>query len=349
MDDSLENSTNLNPTGAKCMPFTKDEPMDIKVVKAACYSIIMLISLLGNSALIAIVARYKHMQTTTNLLIANMAISDLMVSAFAVPRELAQIFTGVQRWLIDGTAGVILYKLVYFFQDISTAVSIQSILVITVDRYAGVVQPYRDPIITPRRRRVLMPLIWLIAMGLHSTYLYTLRLKQVNSIRYCIFSWEPAFDSLQAQRIYFVAISVILIVIPLAVITVLYSLMFRSILKQRSFWKTVSSFRRQRRKEDTKIIKKILAIIVLFVICILPIDITGLLHLFAWQEKIPCGIDHWSFAVKFIFYSNASLNPCVYFLLNERYRQSLWNLLKCRDSQPESQATMHDMALRTLK
>ena len=145
------------------------------------------------------------------------------------------------------------------------------------------------------------------------------------------------------------AISVILIVIPLAVITVLYSLIFRSILKQRSFWKTVSSFRRQRRKEDTKIIKKILAIIVLFVMCILPIDITGLLHLFVWQEKIPFRIDHWSFAVKFIFYSNASLNLCIYFLLNERYRQSLWNLLKCRDSQPESQATVYDMALRTLK
>ena len=308
----------------------------------------MLISLLGNSALIAIIARYKHMQTTTNLLIANTAISDLMVSAFAVPRELAQIFTGVQTWLIDGTAGVILCKLVYFFQDISTAVSIQSILVITVDRYAGVVQPYRDPIITPRRR-VLIPLIWLIAMGLHSTYFYTLLFKQVNNIRYCIFSWEPAFDSLQAQRIYFVAISVILIVIPLAVITVLYSLMFRSIIKQRSLWKTVSSFRRQRRIEDTKIIKKILAIIVLFVMCILPIDITGLLHLFAWQEKLPCGIDHWSFAVKFIFYSNASLNPCVYFLLNETYRQSLWNLLKCRNSQPESQATMYDIGLRMLK
>ena len=349
MDDSLENSTNPNSTGAKCMQFTKDDHIDIKLVKAGCYSIIMLISLLGNSALIAIVARYKHMQTTTNLLIANMAISDLMVSAFAVPRELAQIFTGVQRWLIDATAGVILCKLVYFFQDIFTAVSIQSILFITVDRYAGVVQPYRDPIITPRRRRVLIPLIWLIAMGLHGNYFYTVRLKQVNDIRYCIFSWEPAFDSLQAQRIYFVSISVILIVIPLAVITVLYSLMFRSIIKQRSFWQTVSSFRRRRRKEDTKIIKKILTIIVLFVMCILPIDITGLLHLFALLEKIPCGIDHWNFAVKFIFYSNASLNPCVYFLLNEIYRQSLWNLLKCRDSQPEGKATVYDMALRTLK
>ena len=327
------------------MQFTKDEPMHIKVIKAACYLIIMLISLLGNSAVIAIIARNRRMQTNTNFLIVNMAISDLMVSAFAVPRELVQIFTGRQRWLIDGTAGVILCKLVYFFQDISTAVSIQSILVITVDRYAGVVQPYRDPIITPTRRRVLIPLIWLISMGLHGTYFYTARLQKVNNMRCCIFSWEPAFDNHEAQRIYFVTISVILIAIPLVVITVLYSLIFRSIIKQRSFWRTVSSFRMRRRKEDTKIIKKILAIIVLFVICILPIDTTGLLHFFAWQEKIPCGMDHLNFATKFIFYSNASLNPCIYFLLNERYRQGLRNLLICRNTLPETRVTVNEIAL----
>ena len=270
-----------------------------------------------------------------------MAISDLMVSTCAVPRELVQIITGRQRWLIDGTAGVVLCKLVYFFQDISTAVSIQSILVITVDRYAGVVQPSRDPIIIPTRRRVLIPLIWLISVGLHGTYFYTARLQKVNNMRHCIFSWEPAFDNLQAQRIYFVTMSVILIAIPLVVIIVLYSLIFRSIIKQRSFWRTVSSFRMRRRKEDTKIIKKILAIILLFVMCILPIDITGLLHRFEWREKSPCGIDHLNFAVKFIFYSNALLNPCIYFLLDERYRLSLRNLFKYR----EFPATLNDMAL----
>ena len=216
---------------------------------------------------------------------------------------------------------------------------------ITVDRYAGVVQQYRDPIITPRRRRVLIPLIWLISMGVHGTYFYTARLQKVNNMRYCIFSWEPAFDNLQAQRIYFVTISVILIAIPLVVIIVLYSLIFRSIIKQRSFWRTVSSFRMRRRKEDTKIIKKILAIIVLFVMCILPIDITGLLHFFAWQEKIPCGMDHLNFATKFIFYSNGSLNPCIYFLQNERYRQGLRNLLIRRNTLPETRVTLNEIAL----
>ena len=327
---SLENSTQSNLTEAKCNPFTKDDPTTVKVIKTACFSIIMLFSFLGNSAVIAIFVKNKRMRTTTNYLITNMAVSDLMLSAFAIPRELTEIFNGVRTWLIDGVSGVALCKLVYFFQDISNAVSIQSIVVITIDRYFGIVTPYRQSVITPRRRRVIIPLIWLISMSLHGPYLYVVRHERVNNSGICFFTWEPAFDNLQAQRIYFTLISVVLIAIPLAVITVLYSLTFRAIKRDQSFWQTMSSFRVQRRKEDTKITKKILAIIVLFVVCILPIDILGFLYLFAWTEKIPCGMNHVSFAAKFILYSNAWLNPCIYFLLNDSYRQGLRNILKCR-------------------
>ena len=41
-----------------------------------------------------------------------------------------------------------------------------------------------------------------------------------------------------------------------------------------------------------------------------------------------------SFAAKFILYSDASLNPFVYFLLNDRYRQGLRNILICREILP---------------
>lgn len=333
MSRSFENSTQSNWTAeAACIPFAQDDAICVKVIKTACFSIVMLLSLLGNSAIIAIVSKNRHMQTTTNYLIANMAVSDLILSAFAVPRELTEIFMGYRAWLIGGSAGVVLCKLVYFIQDVSTAVSIQSIVVITIDRYTGVVTPFRKPLITARRLRVVILIIWLLAMALHGPYFYNARLQRVQNAIVCFFTWEPAFDNLQAHRTYFIIISASLIAIPLAAITLLYSLIFKAIKRQKSFWRTVSSFGQRRRKEDTRITKKIIAIIVLFVVCILPIDILGFLYLFAWQEKIPCGVDNVSFAAKFIFYSNASLNPCVYFLFNERYRQGLRTILKCRQN-----------------
>ena len=241
---------------------------------------------------------------------ANMAVSDLLLSTFAVPREMTEIFIGVRGWLIDGLAGPVLCKVVYFFQDISTAVSIQSIVVITLDRYTGVVSPFRRPIITPKRRKFVIALIWLISMVLHGIYFYTVRHVQVKGINFCF------FDNPRAVKINFIMMLVVLVAIPLIIITIVYSLIFKALKRQKTFCKGCSSLLMKRwQKENTTIMWKILAIILLFVICILPIDIIGFLFFFAWHKEIPCGMDHLSFAAKFIFYSNASLNPCVYFLL----------------------------------
>ena len=101
MNGSIENSTTLNSAEAKCIPFTMENRVCTKAIKATCYTVLMLLSLLGNAAVIAIVAKNRHMRTTTNDLIANMAASDLLLSTFAVPREIAEIFIGFRGWLID--------------------------------------------------------------------------------------------------------------------------------------------------------------------------------------------------------------------------------------------------------
>ena len=339
MNGSLEHLMLPKESGANCIPFTKEDPISTKAIKVACYTVLMLLSLLGNGAVVAIVAKTRYMRTTTNVLIANMAWSDLLLSSFAVPREITETLIGYRRWLVNGLPG----EVAYFIQDVSIAVSIQSIVVITLDRYTGVVFPFRRPIITPKRRKFVIALIWLIAMALHGIYFYTVHHEQVKGVSFCF------FDNPRVVKINFIVISVILIVIPLIIITALYSLIFRALKRQKPFWKGfASSFMKRRQKENTKIIWKILAIIVLFVICILPIDIIGFLFFFAWHKKIPCGMDHLSFAAKFIFYSNASLNPYVYFLLNERYRRSLRNILKGKEYFPREEA-LKDIEMNILK
>ena len=69
----------------------------VKCIKTSAYSLVMLVSLFGNLAVIAIISKNKRMWTTTNCLIANMAASDLLISTFAVPRELVETFAGARR------------------------------------------------------------------------------------------------------------------------------------------------------------------------------------------------------------------------------------------------------------
>ena len=139
----------------------------VKFVKILVYSVLLVISLLGNVVIITTVVRNKRMRTTTNYLIANMAVSDLLISTCAVPNQLTEIVGGPRRWLIDGIVGLISCKLVYFFQDISFAVSVQSLVVIAIDRYRGAVFPFRSAIITPKRCKVIISLVWLSSTALH--------------------------------------------------------------------------------------------------------------------------------------------------------------------------------------
>ena len=321
-----ENQTSVNSTQVwNCELYP--ESTSVKCIKALAYSLIMIISLCGNLAVIAIVLKNIRMWTTTNFLIANMAASDLLISVFAVPRELVQIFTGPRRWLLDGLTGLILCKLVYFFQDISAAVSIQSLVVIAIDRYRGVVFPFRPPLITARVCRVIIAIIWIVAMCIHGTYFYTVRLTMQDNKWYCTFSWESKFDPHRTQERYFVFISVFLIFLPLSVILTLYALILME-LKKRNLDEG-RTLRRQRQREDTAIVKKILIIVFLFVFCITPVTVLALVYYFAWNWHLPCGMDKLFSALRFIFFSNASLNPCVYISLSERYRQGLKDLINC--------------------
>ena len=301
----------------------------VKPIKAFAYSVIMVISLFGNLAVIFIVSKNKRMRTATNYLIVNMAASDLLISVFAVPRELVEIFNGSRRWLLDGLTGLILCKFVYFFQDISTAVSILSLVVIAIDRYRGIVFPFRPPIITSKVCKVIIPIIWMVAMCIHGTYFYTARLVMQDNEWYCTFSWAPKFDERRTQEHYFIFVLIFLIVLPLCVILTLYALIAIELKKGNLTESGAPDLRRQRQREDAAIMKRILVIVFLFILCITPITVSAILLYFVWDWRLSCRIEKLFSATKFILYSNASLNPWVYIILNNNYRLGLKSLVKC--------------------
>ena len=83
---------------------------------------IIVIALIGNGFIGTIAFKTKSMGRTIDYLIVNMAMSDLLLPIFTVPRILTDLY--VVYWLIDGPPGLALCKLCYFLQDVCTAVSI---------------------------------------------------------------------------------------------------------------------------------------------------------------------------------------------------------------------------------
>ena len=69
------------------------------------YSLIVLISMFGNLLVLFVILKNKRMRTKTNILMANITVSDLMMTIFNIPFNMARII------LNDWPFGVILCKL----------------------------------------------------------------------------------------------------------------------------------------------------------------------------------------------------------------------------------------------
>ena len=107
-------------------------PVAEKLEKTVAYTPIAVLALAGNS-LIGIVRKTPTLRKPINSLIVNMAMSDLFYPIFLLPVRLAELHVG--SCLIGGALGQALGKLHVFLVDVSSLVSIQSLIVITVDGF----------------------------------------------------------------------------------------------------------------------------------------------------------------------------------------------------------------------
>lgn len=338
----MNNTTEIS--APLCSAFTVTNSYQAKVIKTVAFSLSMSLSLIGNILLVLVVFKHRKsgMMTTTNCLIVNMAISDLIIPCFAIPNKLYNLIEETDfRWLFGNWEGKILCKSLNFLLDVSTAVSIQCFVAIAVDRFYGVMFPLR----AVRHRdskscKLVIPLIWLTSIALHSVYFYTFRLYTIGKQYYCILDWYPLADTKEAQMPFYMAQFCLLYACPLVIIACLYGCIIHRL---RATTRNNSCNKSTRRKasenhRNRKVTKMCLIAVLAFAICWAPIHIYGLCFYFVWNWTVPCGIDELTFIVFFIAYLSAATNPFIFFTFNESFRRGLKRLLCCKNAKRRSQS-----------
>ena len=106
-------------------------PTAEKIGITFAYCLIFLVSLAGNTVIGIIVYKTKTMRKPINFLIVNMAMSDLLFPIVVIPRNIQLLH--INSWLIGGPLGQALCKLVYFIPGVSMVVSIQSLVLISLE------------------------------------------------------------------------------------------------------------------------------------------------------------------------------------------------------------------------
>ncbi|KAK8757429.1 hypothetical protein V5799_007020 [Amblyomma americanum] len=88
--------------GASASPTVEERlykvPVEVIVILSICYGAISLVAVVGNTFVLWIVATSRRMRTETNYLIANLAISDIIIGLFSIPFHFQAAL--LQRWVL---------------------------------------------------------------------------------------------------------------------------------------------------------------------------------------------------------------------------------------------------------
>ncbi|XP_012519653.1 PREDICTED: cholecystokinin receptor type A [Propithecus coquereli] len=107
-------------------------------VQILLYSLIFLLSVLGNTLVITVLIRNKRMRTVTNIFLLSLAVSDLMLCLFCMP------FNLIPNLLKDFIFGSAVCKTTTYFMGTSVSVSTFNLVAISLERYGAICKPLQS-------------------------------------------------------------------------------------------------------------------------------------------------------------------------------------------------------------
>ncbi|MGH0137135.1 UNVERIFIED_CONTAM: hypothetical protein FKN15_015831 [Acipenser sinensis] len=228
---------------------------------------IMLVCGIGNFLFIATLARYKKLRNLTNLLIANLAISDFIVAIVCCPFLVDYYVVRQLSW----EHGLMLCAAVNYLRTVSLYVSTNALLAIAVDRYLAIVHPLR-PRMKYQTAYFLITGVWVvpILISIPSAYFASETIfshgRSQNKI-FCAQIWPV--DQQLYYRSYFLFIFAIEFVGPVMTMTMCYARISREL-----WFKSVPGFQtdqiRKRLRCRRKTVMVLIGILTAYILCWAP-------------------------------------------------------------------------------
>ena len=339
-----------NSTDEHCL--TADSTAAI-VLKSFAYFVILLVSLVENALIILVVWKTKQLRKSINYFVFNMAMSDLFTPLTIMPVRIVEIISESCTFKVDSPLmlGNILCKLCYFLPDVSLLVSVESLLLISLDRFVAVVFPLKAKLITSKTRLICILCTWIIAIAVHAPYFYTFRLFPYGNEYYCEYDWGPAFDHDETSNRYVTATFLAIIAVPICILIIVYGVIAITLKRSHSQRKEMSVSSRSRGyQKNMQIIVLSVAIVTAFIFCMVPYLVFMFCTIFLWNWEDPpiCAFQTVvPFAAAFLVHSWSAVNPCICFIFSKNYRCSLKQILSYREGSLQMQTETTRVRKRT--
>ena len=301
-----------------------------RIGKTIYLGLILAVSLVGNSLIVTIVYKTPTLRKPINYFIANMAISDLLYPIFWLPLHMSELHTNYS-WLIGGKFGHALCKLLPFLGDVSTVVSIQNLILIAVDRFGAVVFPLRSPLIRSKLCTFFILATWIVAVVVNLPYSFAFKVVEDSGEMWCCLEWEIAFGESLPFAKFIVAYYSLFIYLPVMLLVTLYSIILIKLKTQTHPGEQSANNQQQWNRRNRNVLQMSIAIILVFVFCVLPPTVIILIREYYWASSwnIPRSFDKYSHVTFYINSAYCAANPIVCFIFSSNYRQGLKRFINC--------------------
>ena len=299
------------------------------IAEIFAYCLVFVVSLVGNTLIGVVVYKKKALRKPINFLIVNMAMSDLLFPIFLFPNNVIWLHTS--SWVFRGLLGKALCKLVPFFIESSLVVSVQSLVLIAVDRFGAVFYPLRGPLISLKLCRFLILATWIIAMAGWCINLFTFNLVEYSERLACVRIWSEALGKYFSFETFIVAMHVVFRYVPLIFIAIIYVSIAIKIKCQKTPGLQIVNSKERRLKREKNVLKMSVAIVSVFGVCWLPHTIGWFLITFSSNTTMisSCGFLYFRSVAYFLAVANCAISPCICFTFSGNYRGELKNILSC--------------------
>ncbi|KAK1886857.1 Prokineticin receptor 1 [Dissostichus eleginoides] len=229
---------------------------------------IMLVCGVGNCLFIASLARYKQLRNLTNLLIANLAVSDVLVATVCCPFLLDYYVVKQLSW----DHGLLLCAATNYLRTVSLYVSTNALLAIAVDRYMAILYPLR-PRMKHQTAYCVILTVWIVPIfiSIPSALMFSETKyphKEGRSHKtFCAQIWPV--DQQLYYRSYFLLIFALEFMVPVTVMAVCYIQISREL-----WFKDVPGFQTQqiqkRLQSRRRTVVVLILVLVAYVLCWAP-------------------------------------------------------------------------------
>lgn len=296
----------------------------VRVFLTLILALVFILSLSGNLLIFGIIYRRAAMRSGINLLLANLALADVVTSVFTLP--LSAIVLNMQSWRF----GSVICKLSGVVYSLVNAEKVFVLLVISIDRYFIIVK--RRDTMTPPKAKAFIALSWLVVIVLSLPPVFGWgRFVYKCGFVQCLLDFN---EQSQFNPSYTIFYCTAIIFVPSFLLVVIYHCILRK-LRRNSFRVqnhppvTPTAMHKKGKlfidySYKTRTSTTILLLSLVFIVCTVPIGgVNVYLALNGFNDRINT---RGYLAFLWISYAHGAFNPIIYYTRIKKFRESVRDL-----------------------